>query len=188
MTAGIYHEAFSQLERLDIKLSWVESHFTQLNYHGLSSLIQAAPLRELRLVTSSSSPVPPDAFLAVLGASRLRVLELEGVRFNSPSGLLQLLHGLASTLEIVRFHNLGIEHGSWETVLLEMRSAFNLKICKMGMLLWKGNNIELGMCFGDRGIPKNAVNEFVQRKSDINPFDLVRSFNHPLNSSVQFCI
>ncbi|OAQ60193.1 hypothetical protein VFPPC_10621 [Pochonia chlamydosporia 170] len=186
LTTSNYDKAFSCLEKLDVKLSWVESCFTPLNYEGLSSLIQAAPLCELRLVASPFAPTPPDAFLVVLGASPLRVLELEGVRFKDPSSFLRLLHGLRPTLKDVRFHNLGIDHGSWETVLIEMRSAFELKSCTMGMLLWKGNTIELGMCFGEKGIPRNAVDEFVQRQSDLNPFDLIRASDSHLNSSVQF--
>lgn len=181
-TTSLYQAAFGQLQRLDVKLSWFESHFMQLNYEGLSNLLQVARLHELRLVMSPSSPIPPDTFLDVVASSPLRVLELDGVKFEDEFALIRLLYSLAPTLEVLRFHNVGIEHGSWEIVLFEMRNNLALKTCRLGKLLWAGNTIELGMCFGDRGIPRGAVDEFVQRESDINPFDLVRSFNLQLNN------
>ena len=177
----LYQQAFGSLKRLALKLPWVvydksggPNH--DLNCAGISALIQSAPLlEELRLGVDmyGSEPLPAD-LLESLKLPRLRTLGLHSVLFQDPVCLIDFLSKHAATLKRVELWALNLQ-AFWESVFIGMRDILTLDSIYIGHngCQW----IEMEPWWTESGpefLNGREIENFVQRKTDVNPFDLLR--------------
>jgi hypothetical protein len=180
----LYQRAFSKLKCLEILLPMVVHHedngFTQmreLNYEGLSALIQSAPLlEELRLAFDMPSQnTVPSCFVDSLQIPNLHTLRLATVRFQDPSCLIRFCREHAATLKRVEFSELCLQTGSWESVFTGLRDALQLEsVILPGRSLVGGPLIEgLAELYwprsageGCRVVSVEAIESFIRRTGE----------------------
>jgi hypothetical protein len=178
----IYHQAFQRLKRLRIALpgSGADGTVHRLNFHGLSALIRSAVLlEELWLsfsVTEDTSPVP-SRFLRSLDIPHLRVLVLNGAMITT-AALVMFLGKHATTLKAVQLHSIDLRYGSWEALCSRMRDTLTLESCCINGFGMYDPEIRHELA----GQFLRNIEEFVQRKGDLNPFDSLRQATASLNT------
>jgi hypothetical protein len=191
-TTVLYQQAFGNLKRLKILLPGIvccqNGHEWELNLAGISALIQAAPsLQELRLEFDQYPyPALPPSFLASFQLPRLQTLRLSSMLFLNPMCLVDFFSKHALTLKNIHFGLLSLQTGSWETVFLHMREALTLDSLEMpegfriGDLWNEEHEIMPTKRWKNRGgechlVHNRAIEDFIQRKTENNPFDLLGS-------------
>ena len=134
----LYQQAFGTVKRLEILLPFIvndedDGYSYDINYAGISALIQSAPLlEELRLEFDMDSSEPlPSNFLGSLKLLSLRTLTLKSAEFEDPLCLIGFLSKHAISLKEVYFRTLTLQTGSWETVFIGMRDALTLDSISM---------------------------------------------------------
>jgi hypothetical protein len=175
----VYQQVFGRLRRLKIALPMIgeDGHVHRLNFRGLSTFIQSAvSLEELWLSfyeIEDTSPVPSQ-FLRSLNIPYLRTLVLNSVMVKA-SALLTFLRRHAATLKSIELSCIDLRRGSWEALCLRMRDILTLEsssICGFGMYdrIMGYHTLAYELEYRlDR-----TINDFVQRRTDVNPFDLLR--------------
>ena len=180
---GIVHElsslallpypcVFGKLRRLMMILPWMVDA-GQVDHRGVLELIQSATLviEELVLHSDRLGSVLPADFFESLTLPRLRVLSLGSLEFQSPLHLLQFFRKHARTLKEVELRSISVE-GSWEPVFIEMRNCSNLESIRLCDLMDNGYEILAGRSY--RVVNIRAIEDFIHRRTDDNPFELER--------------
>lgn len=184
--ADKYQQAFWAIKTLKIHLPHNLLGVTgenELNYAGISVMIQASSsLEELHI----SFPLAcvsaiPEWFLRSVKIPKLRVLDLTRATFEDPSHILDFLARHAATLKTVRFSGLELDRGSWETVFLGMRAT--LAITSSSIRDFYGSGSLAGICSGNQEtIFELAISDFIQGKTDINPFKMLPQISEQSSS------
>ncbi|KAI3331267.1 hypothetical protein F4824DRAFT_476100 [Ustulina deusta] len=171
-----YRQAFGKLKRLTIVLPWTMGEYEELNYSGLSALIRSAPALECLCLTSEclSLDFLPVDFLLSIRAPNLSTLVLHNAMFQEPTDLLVLLQMHAATLRVLDLSDIILERDSWQTVLFKTRSFLRLQSCTIRDLFVGNDGTGEAICPPEELCQfYQAVEDFVCRKSDENPFQLL---------------
>jgi hypothetical protein len=180
----LYQQAFRRLKRLRIRLPLPSG-----SYDGLLIFIQSAPLLEelwLQFEFSMEQALTSN-FLRSLKLSRLRILGLSFALIEDSFCLIDFLSKHSSSLKIISFRNLELKTGSWETVFIEMKKLLTLSSVYIRGDFNIGRVIEIESGLIEHGrtvLSEEAIEDFIQCKTDDNPFDLLRSarMNYLLDS------
>ncbi len=200
--AALYGEAFSHLTALKVFLptSNVEGG---INVEGLSDFICSLPALS-ELVFMGSKYLDADLLLPDLhSSSRLQSIEMCHLRFDSPSNLSDFFSRHSESLRRVKIHDVVLRDGSWEDVFSRMRETLNLVSSEMvGGFYASGERNTLGrsleICYslayhnGKLVLPYRSIEDFVERRTDVGPFDLLRTHQrkypkHTLTDDVRQC-
>ncbi|KAG9233588.1 hypothetical protein BJ875DRAFT_442100 [Amylocarpus encephaloides] len=173
---GLYQQAFGRLRQLRIRLPLkVDS-----NYNGLSMFIQSAQLLEelwLQFNFQGEQALTSN-FLRSLKLSRLRILRLDLALIEDSFCLVDFLGRHATSLKTISFRELELKTGSWETVFIEMKKLLTLSSVYIRGAFHTGRVVEIKSGLTEHGrriLSDEAIEDFIQCKSDDNPFDLLRS-------------
>jgi hypothetical protein len=173
---GLYQQAFRRLRRLRIRLPLKDDP----NYNGLSIFIQSALLLEelwLQFNYQGEQALTSN-FLRSLKLPRLRILRLDLALIEDSFCLVDFLGKHATSLKIISFRELELKTGSWETVFIEMKKLLTLSSIYIRGAFDTGRVMEIksGLTeHGRRVLSDEAIEDFIQCKTDDNPFDLLRS-------------
>ncbi|KAH6672613.1 hypothetical protein B0J14DRAFT_655484 [Halenospora varia] len=179
-----YPRVFGRLRRLVMILPWTVDA-GQVDYYGVLELIQSAALalEELVLRSDNLGDALPAEFFESLSLPHLQVLTLELLEIQSPLHLMQFFRKHAHTLKVVELCSINLESGfgsnlesnlesSWELIFVEMRSCLNLESIRLSDLMDSGREILAGRNY--RVVNMWAIEDFIQRQTDDNPFELER--------------
>lgn len=109
----LYQMTFRNLKHLHLKVSWSGSDYEDVNFDGLSMLIQSAQrLEGLSLNLWPFTPTLPSSFLRSFEIPRLHTLKLWYATFQDPFELIHFLSKHALTLRAIEFCGLGLKKGS----------------------------------------------------------------------------
>lgn len=173
---GLYQQAFRRLRRLRIRLPLkVDS-----NYNGLSTFIQSALLLEELWIQFNyqGEQALTSNFVRSLKLSRLRILRLDLVLIEDSLCLIDFLGKHATSLKIISFRELELKTGSWETVFIEMKKLLTLSSVYIRGAFETRKVMEIKSGLTEHGrtvLSDEAIEDFIQCKTDDNPFDLLRS-------------
>jgi hypothetical protein len=132
---GVYRKAFVNLKCLEILLPiFVQKEENnvirtiELNYGGISAIIQSAPqLEELPLAFNMASQAPlPRCFVDSLQIPKLRALRRASACVRGPSCLVRFCCRHATALKILELSELCIQTSSWERVFTGPRERLSL--------------------------------------------------------------
>jgi hypothetical protein len=173
---GLYQQAFRRLRRLRIRLPLKHDS----NDNGLSIFIQSAlSLEELWLQFNyQGEQALTSNFLSSLKLPRLRTLRLDLALIEDSFCLVDFLGKHATSLKIISFRELKLKTGSWETVFIEMKKLLTLSsvYIRGAFEVGRVTEIKSGLTeHGRRVLSDKAIEDFIQCKTDDNPFDLLRS-------------
>lgn len=184
LKTALYSEAFGRLNSISIFLP-ADTSKMQINFEGLSAFICCLPmLADLEFSGTKYVHTKFDpSFLAGLHVPRLRSVEISNGIFTSPSNLTDFFSRHSQSLQRVKLHNVALENGSWESVFSHMRDTLNLRSSDMSGKFHNGDpyepgSVEVGYGIQYHGIPalpRRSIEDFVERRTDVRPFDLKRA-------------
>ncbi|KAH6658601.1 hypothetical protein BKA67DRAFT_558521 [Truncatella angustata] len=166
--------AFSHVEELCLALPQAHDATNKL-FEGISVLIRSLPALEKLLISGEEFEAPtgvyfPDEFCLNISVPRLKALSLCSVRFRNHNGLVNLSKNHKTTLKTLKLEEVGLETGSWEEAIVDMRCCLELKVCSVvsPLELWmNGDYAVLDQC--GRTFEASLAS-FLLKKSDENPF------------------
>ncbi|KAH7418694.1 hypothetical protein BKA64DRAFT_635811 [Cadophora sp. MPI-SDFR-AT-0126] len=173
---GLYQQAFGRLRQLRIRLPLE----VDANYNGLSMFIQSAQLLEelwLQFNFEGEQALTSN-FLRSLKLPCLRILRLDLALIEDSFCLVDFLGRHATSLKTISFQELKLRTGSWETVFIEMKKLLTLSFVYIRGAFQTGRVIEIKSGLTEHGrriLSDEEIEDFIQCKSDDNPFDLLRS-------------
>lgn len=195
----LYKSAFNQLKSFSISIP----QFTEqgsLNYDGLLLLLDSMPSLETLKVSSISrqNAELSSKFLQLLTIPNLHTVEIYNGYFPCPSDLNTFFSRHSHTLKRVQLRNITLFEGSWETVISFMRESLLLGSTNMaGDFSINGNWVDVEIYpemqkHGRRVLPFEAMESFIERRSNVNPFELLRANHktyppHTSSSDKQLC-
>ena len=155
-----------------------------MNFGGLSAFISSLPMLQ-QLVFSGSHAFPTKflpVFLSSLRVPRLEEVDISNGAFKCPKSLSTFFSYHSESLQRVGLADVVLDGGSWEEVFLKMREALRLRSSAIRGNFYSGDTLCLRSAdIGQRSshidyplLPSRAIEDFVERRSDVEPFCLLR--------------
>ncbi|KAI1845574.1 hypothetical protein JX265_014076 [Neoarthrinium moseri] len=170
-----YDNPFGHVRDLELALPSDMKGSNQLNFPGVFALIQSmTELENFTLLFDGfiARDSIPEKLLASTHIPKLEKLHVDAAKFRHHTELLEFLSRHASTLRFLTLHSIVLEDGSWENLLVGLRSKLFLDSFDIF-----NNQIEtdgvLGPLQGDMFYI--AAVAFVLSKSERNPFEVFRA-------------
>jgi hypothetical protein len=193
-----YQSAFQELKVLSIFIP-EDNEDGNLNLDGLLTLINSAPsLEKLELSSRfcQEKKLPPH-FLKGLNIPKLHAIRLQRLSLLKEFDLSGFFSKHSSTLRRVELCDIIFDEGSWEEAISHMRDTLMLDSSNMMGCFCVGDwhNAEIHSAMRSHGrsiLPPRAIESFIERRSDANPFELLRTnrINYPPHASpddIQLC-
>ncbi|KAH6653575.1 hypothetical protein BKA67DRAFT_570372, partial [Truncatella angustata] len=166
--------AFRHVKELCLALPQAHDAANEL-FEGIAVLISSLPALEKLVISGEEFEAPtgmyfPDDFFLNVSVTGLKALSLCSVRFWNHNGLVNLSKNHKNTMRTLELEEVGLETGSWEGAIVDMRRCLELKVCSIvsPLEVWiNGDYAVLDQC--GRTFEASLAS-FLLKKSDENPF------------------